>query len=98
MDKARELRKSRNEKRAKYVARNLTFDNSEGIRPCFVKALDSGEMCHQQRLALLQEAYTIGFRHPESIIDIFRCLNDFDDSITRYQVNGFSPTKLKKTM
>jgi hypothetical protein len=32
----------------------------------------------------------------ESIIDLFRCLNDFDDSITRYQVNWFFTNKVEK--
>ena len=74
MDKAREFRKALNEKRFKYVARNLAYENSEGIRPCFVKALNFGEICHQQRLALLQEAYSLGFHSSERIIDLFRCL------------------------
>ena len=96
MDKAREFRKALKEKRLKYVAKNMSFESSDGIRPCFVKALNSGEMCHQQRPALLQEAYSLGFHSPESIIDLFRCLNDFDDSITRYQVNWFFTNKVEK--
>lgn len=56
MDKTREFRKALKAKRLKYTPRNLSFESSDGIRPCFVKALNSGEMCHQQRLALLQEA------------------------------------------
>jgi DNA primase large subunit len=80
----------------KYVERNLTFENSEGIRPCFVKALNSGEMSHQERLALLQEAYSLGFHSPASIIDLFKCLNDFDDSITHYQVNWFFTNKVDR--
>lgn len=96
MDKAREHGKMLKEKRLKYVARNLAFESLNGIRPCFTKAMNSGEMCHQQRLALLQEAYSLGFHSPESIIDLFRCLNDFDDSITRYQVNWFFTNKVEK--
>ena len=96
MDKAHEFRKALKEKRIKYISRNLVFESSDGIRPCFVKALNSGEMCHQQRLALLQEAYSLGFHSPESIIDIFSCLNDFDDSITRYQVNWFFSNKVDR--
>ena len=96
MDRAREFRKALKEKRIKYVSKTLSFESSEEIRPCFVKALNSGEMCHQQRLALLQEAYSLGFHSPESIIDLFRCLNDFDDSITRYQVNWFFTNKVDK--
>jgi hypothetical protein len=89
MDKAHEFRKILKEKKIKYVPNTLSIESSEGIRPCFVKALNSGEMCHQQRLALLQEAYSLGFHSQESIIDLFRVLNDFDDAITRYQVSWF---------
>ncbi len=96
MDRAREFRKALKEKRMNYVPKTLSFESSEGIRSCFVKALNSGEMCHQQRLALLQEAYALGFHSPESIIDLFRCLNDFDDSITRYQVNWFFTNEVDK--
>jgi hypothetical protein len=96
MDKAHEFRKALKEKRIKYLPKTLSFESSDGIRPCFVKALNSGEMCHQQRLALLQEAYSLGFHSSEIIIDLFRCLNDFDGSITRYQVNWFFTNKVEK--
>jgi hypothetical protein len=96
MDKAHEFTKTLKEKKIKYVSKTLSFEGAKGIRPCFVKALNSGEMCHQQRLALLQEAYSLGFHSPESIIELFKCLNDFDDSITRYQVNWFFTNKVKK--
>jgi len=96
MDRAHEFRKALKEKRIKYMPKTLSFESAEGIRPCFIKALSSGEMCHQQRLALLQEAYSLGFHSPESIIDLFSCLNDFDDSITRYQVNWFFTNKVDK--
>jgi hypothetical protein len=95
MDKAREFEKFLKEKRTKYVP-SFTFESSNGIRPCFVKAMNSGEMCHQQRLALLQEAYSLGFHSPESIIDIFRCFNDFDESITEYQVNWFLANRVER--
>jgi hypothetical protein len=95
MDRAHEFRKALKEKKINYVPKT-SFESSEGIKLCFVKALNSGEMCHQQRLALLQEAYSLGFHSPESIIDLFRCLNDFDDSITRYQVNWFFTNKVDK--
>jgi hypothetical protein len=97
MDRAPEFRKALEEKRINYVPKTLSFENAEGIRPCFVKALNSGEMCHQQCLALLQESYSLGFHSPESIIDIFICLNDFDDSITLYQVNWFFTNKVDKS-
>jgi hypothetical protein len=96
MDKAHEFRKILKEKKIKYVPNTLSIESSEGIRPCFVKALNSGEMCHQQRLALLQEAYSLGFHSQESIIDLFRVLNDFDDAITRYQVSWFFNNKVEK--
>jgi DNA primase large subunit len=46
--------------------------------------------------ALLPKAYSLGFHSPESIIDLFGCHNDFDDSITRYQVNWFYTNKVEK--
>jgi hypothetical protein len=97
MDKARELEKTRKQKQIKYVTKNLTFESSNGIRPCFIKAMNSGEMCHQQRLALLQEAYSLGFHSPQSIIDLFRCFNDFNESITEYQVNWFLANRVEKS-
>jgi len=59
------------------------------IRPCFKKAMDAGEMCHAQRLALLLEAYCAGHEDEDSLTDIFRCFNDFNEQITIYQVNYF---------
>jgi hypothetical protein len=96
MDRAREFRKTLKEKKIGYVPKTLTFESAEGIRPCFVKALNSGEMCHQQRLALLQEAYSLGFHSLESIVNLYRCLNDFDESITRYQVEWFFTNAVDK--
>jgi hypothetical protein len=98
MEKARELEKNRRQKQPKYVARKLASESITGLRPCFVKAMDSGEMCHQQRLALLQEAYSLGFHSPESIIEIFRYFNDFDESITAYQVNWFFTNQVEKNL
>lgn len=89
MEKAREFRKTAKKRMLTYVPRNLSLESADGIRPCFVKALDSGEMCHQQRLALLSEAYSLGFHSLESIIELYRCLNDFDYSTTNYQVQWF---------
>jgi hypothetical protein len=89
MDRARKFKKALKEKKVKYAERTLTFESTDGIRSCFINALNSGEMCHQQRLALLSEAYSLGFHSPESIVELFRCLNDFDYSITSYQVNWF---------
>ena len=89
MKKVREEEKALKLKPVAYVTRTLTFENQSGIRPCFVKALESGEMCHRQRLALLSEAYSLGFHSPESIIELYRGLNDFDYSTTQYQVEWF---------
>jgi hypothetical protein len=96
MDRAHEFRKALKEKRLKYMPKTLSFESAEGIRPCFVKSLNSAEMCHQQRLALLQEAYSLGFHSPQSIIDLYRSLNDFDEAITQYQVNWFFSNKVEK--
>jgi hypothetical protein len=98
MEKARELEKNRKQKQVKYITRKLTSESITGLRSCFVKAMDSGEMCHQQRLALLQEAYSLCFHSPESIIDLFRCFNDFDESITAYQVNWFFTNQVEKNL
>ena len=46
MDKERKLEKSHKQRQTKYVTRKLTFGSSIGIRPCFIKAINSGEMCH----------------------------------------------------
>ena len=54
-----------------------------------MKDLDSGEICHQQRLALLNEAYALGFHSFESLVELFRNLNDFGYSTTSYQVKWF---------
>jgi len=97
MDKARELEKSREQKQIKYVPGNFTFESFNGLRPCFTRVMKSGEMCHQQRLALLQEAYSLGFHSPESIIDLFRCFNDFSESITEYQVNWFLANRVERS-
>ena len=64
------------------------------IRPCFQKALESGEMCHQQRLALLTEAWYSGIKSFEGLVEIFRPLHDFDgdkssQSTCRYQCQWF---------
>jgi len=68
------------------------------IRLCFQVRMDGGEMCHQQRLALLQEAYWAGYRTPEKMIELFRCFKDFDGdnpakSTCRYQVGRWFDLK-----
>lgn len=87
MEKARGIETFK-QKQIRHIKRSA-LESSTGIRPCFTKAMNSGEMCHLQRLALLKEAYFLGFRSRESIIDLFRCFNDFNESITEYQVTWF---------
>jgi hypothetical protein len=64
------------------------------IRPCFQQALESGEMGHQQRLALLIEGYWSGLITEEALMDLFRKLHDFDERITRDQVEWFFKNKV----
>jgi len=59
------------------------------IRPCFKKAMDTGEMCHEQRLALLLEVYSLGNNDLEGIVEFFKCFNDFNEEETRKQVQWF---------
>jgi hypothetical protein len=59
------------------------------IRPCFIHTLKSGEMPHQQRLALLIEAWYSGYRTEDDLTLLFTPLHDFKDSITRSQVRWF---------
>lgn len=70
------------------------FKNGSGrfqgrIRPCFQKRLEVGEMNHQQRLALLIEAYWSGRRTEEQLMDICRNFNDFNEMKSRQQVRWF---------
>lgn len=57
------------------------------IRPCFQKAMDSGEMGHQMRLALLLEAYWADYNTPEKMLDLFRCFHDYDGDVTAGKSN-----------
>lgn len=59
------------------------------IRPCFQYALKIGEMSHQQRLALLLEAYCSGITDEDDLVNVFRPLHDFKEDVTRYQVKWF---------
>jgi len=71
------------------ISTNETNSSVGQIRPCFKKALEAGEMCHAQRLALLSEAYCNGCKDPESMTEVFRSFNDFSERTTQYQVNYF---------
>jgi len=66
------------------------------IRPCFRKRMEAGEMCHQQRLALLIEAYYAGYRTREEMIELFKCFNDFNEKKTREQVDWFFENKVEE--
>lgn len=72
----------------------ITHGYTGNIRPCFQKALQNGEMHHQQRLALEIEAWYSGIHDFEKLVEVFRPLHDFDGdkligSISRYQVGWF---------
>ena len=59
------------------------------IRPCFKRRMEAGEMGHQMRLALELEAYWAGYKTRESMIDLFRCFHDYDETKTKDQVVWF---------
>ena len=82
MEKEKELEKFKGKKGVKYVKKGF-------IRPCFQYALKIGEMSHQQRLALLLEAYCSGITDEDGLVNVFRPLHDFKEDITRYQVKWF---------
>jgi hypothetical protein len=72
----------------KYYPINLN-NNFKDIRPCFKKAMAVGEMCHEQRLALLLEIYTVGNQDLVNIAEYFKCFNDFNEGETTKQVQWF---------
>jgi len=72
------------------------YQSNRKLRPCFQKAIDAHEMCHAQRLALLLEAYCAGYKDPDSMVDIFRYFNDFNESKTHYQVDYFFKNNVNK--
>jgi len=71
------------------------------IRPCFEKALDVGEACHQQRLALLLEAYCSSIITVEGMMELFSRFHDYDENIPnskhicRTQVGWFFERQVK---
>ena len=75
-----------------------SFIKKHRIRPCFTEALKSGEMAHGQRIALVYEAYCAGMSRDE-IVGLYRCLDDFDEAKTRYQIdwllNGKNEREIK---
>lgn len=92
------------EKSAKEIAKQHQEENREQwegkhgfvgkIRPCFQTRIDLGEMCHQQRLALLIEAFYVGYNTVEKMVDLFRRFKDFSEKETRYQVEWFFDHKI----
>jgi hypothetical protein len=94
--------------RQKQIAKQLrevkegakAFEGGNGfhgiMRPCFTERLKIGEMTHQQRLALLMEAYASGFKSEEQLVAICRSFKDFDDKISREQIRWFLKRKAGK--
>jgi len=68
---------------------NLTFNpptkGTFSIRPCFKYALEQTEMSHQQRLALVIEAFWAG-KTMQEIKDLFKNRRDYSSEKTTYQV------------
>ena len=71
-------------------------NNFKDIRPCFKKAMDVGEMCHEQRLALLLEIYSLGNQDVDGMIEYFNCFNDFDEEETSKQVQWFLDNEVQR--
>jgi len=97
------------EKRKKEVAireseRKENWQGEHGytgeIRPCFKKRMDVGEMYHQQRLALLIEAFYFGVKTRQAMVDFFNWLNDWDGNNPSgkcwMQVNWFFDSNVKE--
>ena len=75
------------------VNTNSSFND---IRPCFRKAMDAGEMCHEQRLALLPEIYSLGSQDLECMVEYFKCFNDFNEEETGKQVQWFLDNEVQR--
>jgi DNA primase catalytic subunit len=73
-----------------------TNNNFSEIRPCFKKAMDAGEMCHDQRLALLLEIYSLGNQDLGSIVEYFKCFNDYNEEETSKQVQWFLDNEVQR--
>ena len=68
------------------------------IRPCFEYFLETGEMCHQHRLALLLELWYSGYRTPEEMLEFCKKFNDYDEKKSLYQINWFLSHEIYKKM
>lgn len=73
-----------------------TNSSFKDIRPCFRRAMDAGEMCHDQRLALLLEIYSLGNHDVDSIVEYFKCFNDFNEAETSKQVTWFIENEVER--
>ncbi len=71
-------------------------NNFKDIRPCFKKAMVAREMCHEQRLALLLEIYSLGNHDIDSIVQYFTCFNDFNEDETSKQVQWFLQNEIER--
>ncbi len=74
--------------RTKYQNKPLT-NGKFSIRPCFQERLNLGYLEHQMRLALLPELFYSGKKTEEELIDSFRCLSDFNENVTKTQVEWY---------
>lgn len=63
------------------------------IRPCFLKAIQDGEMEHKMRLALELEAWYKGIQTRDGLVNLFRPLHDFDEKKTIKQIDWFLEKK-----
>jgi len=65
------------------------FHKTGRIRPCFQKRMDSGEMCHGQRLAWLSEIYYAGYNTKEKMLELCKCFSDFNERKSMEQINDY---------
>jgi len=101
-----ELVKAHHKKQISKQWRTITsgakaFEGGNGfkgsMRPCFTDRLfNIGEMSHQQRLALLMEAYASGYRTEEKLMQLCRHFEDFKESTSRTQIQWFLKNKAGK--
>jgi hypothetical protein len=91
-----ENRIGKKEKRIKkaQAEAKVNWENKHGyvgkIRPCFQKAFEAGKNPpHEQRLAMLREAWYADIKDIEGLINLYRNLYDFREEMTRYQCQYF---------
>jgi hypothetical protein len=66
------------------------------LRPCFTERLKIGEMHHQQRLALLMEAWWSGYKTEEQLMNICRNFKDYKEKTSLEQIRWFLKNKSGK--